>query len=140
MKTKVKTWVNALIGAVLGLLGFGTTSCYEKYGSPYGDFIFDAQVTDEEEMPLESAQVVLRGGWSENGWMGGGDTIYTDAKGKIHKEFIVDPAFSHIKVVANDTTGEHQSDSIVTEIQYKGKKGWYSGKATLNVQLTLKKN
>ena len=133
------------MGAVLGLLGYG---CKEEqvrtmYGVPSGDLTFESQVTNEANDPLEGIQVIRYGGWKDSAgtmfWEEWADTLYTNADGKVHKEYTGDIPVTLHKVIVNDTSGKYQSDSVIAEVTYKdGEGAWYSGKATLKTDFVLK--
>ena len=72
-------------------------------------------------------------------WEEWADTLYTNADGEIHKEYEDIFPLKYQKVIVNDPSGEYQSDSVTSEVKYKGGHGWYEGKATLKTDFKLKK-
>ena len=143
MKTKLRIWINTMIGVILGLFGIGCFSC-GMYGVPTGDLAFRCNVADEANKPLKGKQVVRYGGWKDGAgtmyWNYWADTLYTDAEGNAYHLYKGrDPMTLH-KVIVNDTTGEYQSDSAIYEVKYKGGHGaWNKGKAVLETKFTLRK-
>ncbi len=144
MKTKLKIWMNVLLGAFVGMLGYGCddSSRSGMYGTPTGDLVFKSHVSNEANESLEGVQVVQQGGWKDGAgtmyWERWADTLYTDAEGNVYKLYQGDIPLPYHKVIVNDTTGEYQSDSIITEVKYTGGDGsWNSGRATLDVNFTL---
>ena len=138
----MRNWFNVFLGAVLGLMGFGCFSC-GKYGTPYGDFTFEGQVTDENKNPLPKMQVVRRGGWGDDAnnrhWAEFADTLYTNAEGKYYRYLEGDFPLEIHKVIVNDPSGEYQSDSTIATVEYSGGHSWYKGKADLKLDFKLKK-
>jgi putative lipoprotein (rSAM/lipoprotein system) len=146
MKTNVKKWMNVLLGAILGMFGYGCKDSgpVAMYGVPSGDLTFDSQVTNESSKPLEGIQVVRRGGWKDGTgtmrWEDRADTMHTDANGKVHREYQRDFPLIYHKVIVSDVTGEYQPDSVIKEVKYSGgRDAWYQGKATLETNFVLRK-
>ena len=142
-KTKLRIWVNSLIGIILGLFGISCSSCV-MYGVPTGDLAFKCNVSNEANEPLKGMQVVRRGGWKDDAgtmyWKHWADTLYTDEEGNVYQLRKGEHPLTLHKVIVNDTTGEYQSDSTITEVKYKGGDlSWYEGKATLETNFTLHK-
>lgn len=143
MTSKMRTWFNVLLGAILGFMGYGCETAM-KYGTPTADLIFEGEVTNEENAPLKNIQVVHRDGWKDGEgaqtWQDYADTIYTNAEGKYNKAYKGTFPTEFHKVIVNDTAGVYKSDSTVTTVTYSGGDGeWYNGKANLKVDFTLKK-
>ncbi len=144
-KTKLRIWVNSLIGFILGLFGISCFSC-AMYGVPTGDLVFKCNVSNETNEPLKGMQVVRRGGWKDGAgrmnWdeWAEADTLYTDEEGNVYRFRKGEFPVTLQKVIVNDTTGEYQSDSTIFEVKYKGGYGsWYEGTATLDAKFTLRK-
>lgn len=144
MKAKMRTWINLLLGAVLGFLGFG---CRENivamYGTPSGEITIKGKVVNEAQEPLPHMQVVRRGGWIDDigtrYWESYSDTIYTDDEGQYFKHIDGNFPLENQRLIVNDPSGTYRSDSIDTTVSYSGGNGWYKGKAELNVDFVLKK-
>ena len=158
MKVRFTRWYNAVLTALLGLLGF--ESCDSEaggmceYGTPYADYQFSGTVTDESNSPIKdikvSAKLVSR---KNDGTIEsyGGDSTQTDGSGKYAfdcRRFISDP---DLKLIVEDMDGEanggaFKSDTI--DIDYdKAKKvkdpakgeSWNSGTYAINQDIKLKK-
>ena len=143
MKAKVKTWLNLLLSAVLGLIGISCGSCVAMYGVPSADFTLKGQVTNEENEALENIQVVLRNGWKDDTnttYWEEGDTLYTNTEGQFYRYYEGIFPLQIYQVIANDTSGVYASDTIDSTVKYKGGSGWYEGKGKLEVEFVLKRN
>ena len=125
MKTKVKNWINVVLGAILGLFGFGCFSC-AKYGVPYGDFTCEGQVTNQDDEKKKKMQVVHRDGMKDAvdsiHWSSYADTLYTNADGIYYVHGITHLLPSPIihEIVVNDPSGFYQSQSFTTTVDYSG--------------------
>ena len=84
MKAKLLTGINALIATLVSLLGF--TSCGNlfveygvpvAYGTPSARWDVSGKVSDEENNPIENAQVIVRS--PKPGQIR--DTLYSDEEG-----------------------------------------------------------
>ena len=144
MKAKANKWINVLLGAILGMLGYGCDIFMCKYGSPSIDFVFEGEVSNIEEEPLEHIQMVLQRGWQGGEdkiyWEENGDTLYTDADGRAVKDYHYASPMYCYKVIANDTAGIYASDSINTLVNYSGDEGWDWSSDELKVHFILKRN
>lgn len=143
MKTKVSTWINVLLAAILGLLGF-SCSIRCEYGTPSANFTLEGTVSNEDDELLQDMQVVRRQGWKDGTgtvyWNEWSDTLYTDADGKFYRQYSGDFPMEYYKVIVNDTAGVYASDSIETTVTYSGgDKHWYRGNGELKADFVLKK-
>ena len=143
MKAKVRTWINVLLTAILGLFGYGCIIRAE-YGTPMADFTLEGTVSNEQGEPLPNIQVVQRGGYKDGAgtiyWQEWPDTLYTNAEGKYYRHYGGDFPLEYRKVVVNDTSGVYASDSIDTAVTYSGgDHRWYHGQGTLSADFVLKK-
>ena len=137
MRTKLLHWMNVLIGAVLGMMGYGLSGCAEKYGVPMTDFVISGQVKNEDKEALKDIQIVIKRGWADGAgttyWTPDVDTLYTDVSGTFFRYYSDDLPVENHRVIANDTAGVYASDSVDSTLPYAG------GKGTLTVDLVLKK-
>lgn len=142
MKTKVKTWFNVWMTAILALMGFGCNRV-SMYGVPSGDLTFEGQVTNEEQEALEGIQVVRCGGWRDDipqmHWEQYADTLYTNSAGEFYKEQKGLFPNRYQKITVTDPSGTYESQDTVVTVQYKHGHGWYEGEANLKLNFTLKK-
>ncbi|MBQ7531744.1 MAG: radical SAM-associated putative lipoprotein [Paludibacteraceae bacterium] len=144
MKTKVLKGINALLAAILGLLGVSCHIGYAEYGSPYATFEISGTVSNEDDEPLQNIQIVHQRGWKDGAgttyWSEWPDTLYTDADGKFYRNYGGDFPLEYRKLVVNDTTGVYASDSVDTTVTYSGgDHHWYHGKGELKADFVLKK-
>ena len=159
MRQKARSFLNLLLGALLGLLGF--SSCIDigggrvEYGQPHADFKASGKVTDPSGKGIEGIRVAIQRHrhytntpsviYDQNDWYEH-DTVYTDAAGRYEKVTRVFSRPDDVTVVFEDIDGEEhggqfESQTVLPEITQtkKGDKGWYSGEFTVNADVTLKK-
>jgi len=145
MKTKVNTWINAILVAILGMLGFSSCKVAVEYGTPSGDFTLEGEVTNEAKEPLQDIQIVLRRSWKDSSdssaWTTKNtDTLYTGADGRFYKYYPGVFPLEYNQVIATDTSGVYKSDTIDAHVSYSGGDGhWNSGKAQLTAEFVLKR-
>lgn len=148
MKAKVSSWLNVLLTAILGIIGYncsgsrGNVLC--AYGVPSADFTLEGTVSNEDDEPLQNIQILHYGGWRDGTgtmyWGRESDTIYTNADGNFYRYYPRDFPMTYYKVIANDTAGIYAPDTIVTTETFTGGDGnWYRGKADLKADFVLKK-
>ena len=150
MKAKLLTRINALIATLVSLLGF--TSCGNlflkygapavEYGTPFARWDVNGKVSDEENNPIENAQVIVR---SPNpGQIR--DTLYSDEEGLYRGSYT--GVFPHsndsIDIVVRDTAGVYASDSVRVAVEYDKSKvadgdSWNGGTAYIQQDFQLKK-
>ena len=132
MKAKVRTFMNVLLGAFLGMFGFSCSGYLVKYGCPSADLELSGQVTNEKGEALENIQVVVQPEWK--------DTLYTDSQGQFSKTYPGIIPFDKYKIVVNDTAGVYASDSIEQHVTFAGGDGeWNYGSGKLHADFQLKK-
>ena len=124
--------MNVLLGAFLGMFGFGCSGYLVKYGVPSADLEVSGHVTNEKGEALENIQVVVRPAWM--------DTLYTDSQGQFSKTYPGIIPYDKYKVVVNDTAGVYASDSIEQHVTFSGGDGeWNDGTGKLHAEFQLKK-
>ena len=144
MKTKVNTWINAMLVAILGMLGFSSCKVAVEYGTPSGDFTLEGEVTNEAKEPLQDIQIVLRRNWKDDFdslfLKQNVDTLYTGTDGRFYKYYPGGFPLEYNQVIANDTSGVYKSDTIDAHVSYSGGDGhWNNGKAQLTADFVLKR-
>ena len=144
MKTKVNTWINAILVAILGMLGFSSCKVTVEYGTPSGDFTLEGEVTNEAKEPLQDIQIVLRRNWKDDFdslfLKQNVDTLYTGADGRFYKYYPGVFPLEYNQVIATDTSGVYKSDTIDAHVSYSGGDGhWYNGKGQLTADFVLKR-
>ena len=161
MKVRFTHWYNAVLTALLGLLGFESCDSPDEYGpipveygTPYADYQFSGTVTYESNSPIKDIKVSAKFVYRKNdGGTGsyGGDSTLTDGSGKYTLEgrrFISDP---DLKLIVEDMDGEanggaFKSDTIDIDFDNAKKvkdpaKGeyWSTGSYAINQDIKLKK-
>ena len=124
MKAKILTRVNALIGLILGLFGFGCVGCAVKYGipeppaaeygCPYATFEAQGKVTDEKAQPVENIRVRIR-----NRYGAELPELYTDGNGEYNTgklEGVFPP--DSVDIIVTDTADVYASDSARVKVEY----------------------
>ena len=134
---KVRTWINGMLSAILGLIGYGCSGGSEeilcKYGVPYAELEVSGQVTNKEGEPLKDMQIVMHPKWI--------NTLYTDSLGQFDtNNQYMDPFCKKLKIIVNDTSGVYASDSTVVAVTYSGGDGnWNFGRGEIHVDFQLRK-
>lgn len=157
MKTKHKSLMATLCGAILSLLGFASCDPFGmqcEYGTPSLNYKLSGTVTDIEGTPIEGIRVIVpddQYDLERNCFIG--DTVFTDALGHYaipEREGSFAPA--PLGILFDDVDGDAHggsfaSDSLTTENvcnaprkQYKKGDGhWYEGGFEYAIDMTLKK-
>lgn len=132
---KASHLINAAFAAVLGMLGFSCLEPYDMYGTPTGSFEVKGTVTNNNNVPVENAMVILR---QTTSYMEPSDTTYTNAKGSyLLKVKNAWPA-NKVKLVCKPQDNELLADSVYIEPEFKGGNGWDSGTAKIEHDFKLK--
>lgn len=133
MARKVHTWINGILAAIVGLIGYGCAGgMVSEYGCPYAELEVSGQVTNEEGEALQNIQVVVQPEWY--------DTLYTDSLGQFDKTYEgVFPKDQQL-IIVNDTAGVYASDTTLVDVTYSGGDGkWNSGRGEAQADFQLKK-
>lgn len=162
MKLKIYHWYNALLSALLTMLGFG--SCTElgadeygappvmegalEYGVPYVEYIVRGTVADEAGQPVSGIKAAVKEVYDqEPGHSYGIDSVSTDDGGNFQmqvRSFIS----QDLKLVVEDTDGpenggEFMSDTLrladMKQQKLADGDGWSRGKYELKADIKLKK-
>ena len=160
MKVRFNRWYNAVLTALMSIIGYGCSSddswggglC--MYGTPHADYQFIGTVTDESGSPIKDIKVSAKYVYRTNDGKVetyGGDSTQTDGLGKYaieSRRFVSDP---DLKLVVEDIDGEanggaFKSDTIDIDFD-KAKKvkepdkddSWSSGTFAINQDIKLKK-
>lgn len=143
----MKKFINALLGGLLGLLGFGSCDSpilgglVAMYGQPHADFTVKGTVTDETGTPIEGIKTVVDSyyEWVDDAGysysqLDFSDTLYTDAQGRIEMGAgLFDKG--RVVVTLTDVDGEENGgtfeekvlDNVPLEQVEKGDGAWYNG-------------
>ena len=150
MKAKLLTRINALIATLVSLLGF--TSCGNlflkygapvvEYGTPFASWDVSGKVSDEENNPIENAQVIVRS--PKAGQIR--DTLYSDEEGLYRGSYegVFPYSKDSIDIVVRDTAGVYASDSVRVAVEYDKSEvadgdSWNGGTAYIQQDFQLKK-
>lgn len=151
MKAKLLTRINALIATLVSLLGF--TSCGNflvkygapvEYGTPFARWDVNGKVSDEENNPIEHAQVIVRS--PKPGQIR--DTLYSDEEGLYRGSYpgVFPYSNDSIDIVVRDTAGVYASDSVRVAVGKYDKSevadgdSWNAGTAYIQQDFQLKKS
>lgn len=161
MKVRLNRWYNAVLTALLGLLGFESCDSPDEYGpipveygTPYADYQFSGTVTDERNSPIKDIKVSAKFVYQMNDGRVetySVDSTQTDGSGKYafeSRRFISDP---DLKLIVEDMDGEanggaFKSDTI--DIDYDNARkvkepaageSWSTGTYAINQDIKLKK-
>jgi len=139
-KIRILTGYNAIIGALLAVLGFGT-SCEPwarcEYGTPSAKFIVSGKVVSSEtNLPVQNVRVVMKG-----------DTTFTNVSGeyKVTDKYGF-PMSQTYSVKFQDISGEalRKYSDLDTTVEFKnpvfskGDGHWYSGETEKDIDVKLK--
>ena len=146
MKVRFNRWYNAVIAALLAMLGYESCSNseLEEYGCPSADYQVKGSVTDLTGTPIPGIRIEAPYGSVVDSQFG--QIVQTDAQGQFTlKEF---SNMKGIEIVVEDIDGEANggeflSDTINVEklpkTQVEKGSGWYQGKFEVNANIRLKK-
>ena len=161
MKVRFNRWYNAVLTALMSIIGYGCSSddswggdlC--MYGTPHADYQFMGTVTDESGSPVKGIKIAAKNVYrSQDGTVVetyGVDSTQTDGSGKYafeSRRFVSDP---DLKLIVEDIDGEanggtFKNDTIDIDFD-KAKKvkepdkddSWSSGTFAINQDIKLKK-
>lgn len=151
MKVRFNRWYNAVLTALMSLIGYGCSSSDDPwggglcmYGTPYAHYVLKGSVTDEAGNPIQGINVKAPYGSDLDSQFG--QIVETDAAGKFAlKEF---SSLRGHEIIFEDVDGEangglFQSDTIRVETlpktQTEKGNGWYNGKYEVQADIKLKK-
>lgn len=152
MKVRFYRWYNAVLTALLSMLGYGCSSSDlppAEYGAPNADYVVKGTITDEDGTPVQGIKAVLKEMPDEYPeYSYGIDSTLTDAAGKYqitHNYY----RSEGMKLIVKDTDGEanggeYKSDTIdISKLEAKeiggGDGHWYRGKYEINADVKLKR-
>ncbi len=152
MRLRLMKWYQALLSALLTLLGFESCDKVadqpDEYGAPYSTFHVVGTVTEaESQQPVEGIQVKV-GIESEQGRMYAYDSTLSDASG--HYEMTTDGLFLKERqvLVAVDVDGAGgggrlKSDTLTVSklptVQTREASGWFQGEFEVTGNFELKR-
>ena len=150
MKIRFLRWYNALLTALLSILGYGCSSeGPEEYGCPHADYIIKGTVTDEAGTPIQGIKTTLKnlyGVSPQNGQVL--DSFLTDDSGK-YQVYDNGMESSQTKLIVEDIDGEENGGEFLSDtldinhekvVQTKEGDGrWYQGSFEITQDVKLKK-
>lgn len=147
---KISTSKTGFFSIILSLLGLSASSCIipAMYGCPHAAYDFKGKVTDESNNPIKGIRVIR--GFNGEDCFYAVDSTHTLADGTYEILSQNDPVIDNYHFVFKDVDGdlnggEFESGEInvtVSKDDYKGRHGWYAGKADITVPVVklTKKN
>ena len=159
MKVRFYRWYNAVLTALLSMLGYGCSSSEDpldmygtpvEYGAPHADYIVKGLVTDEADFPVQGIKTSLKQvDKTEVGTITFGmDSIQTNETGSYELRYMGLPQ-TDIKLIAEDVDGEVNGGEFLSDtldidfnkaVQTKEGDGrWYGGVYEVTQDVKLKK-
>lgn len=156
MNVKFYHWYNAVLAALLGLLGFSACENGDgplcMYGTPTVNYQVQGTVTDEQDRPIQGIKVKVEVQYdteSLHPYSAGIDSVETDASGAYQTHMMSIPSYEGLKLIVEDVDGEanggqFQSDTLeLTDLPRqqtkKGDGAWNWGTYVLTGNVKLKK-
>lgn len=124
MKVRFNRWYNAVLTALLSIIGYGCSSSDDPeyicmYGTPHADYQFMGTVTDESGSPVSgikvSAKNVYRRYDSTLIETYGVDSTLTDSKGKYAVEGEAFLGEHILKLIVEDLDGEANGGNFMND-------------------------
>lgn len=157
MKVRFNRWYNAVLTALLSMLGFGCSldepeeyGTLLEYGTPHAEYILKGTVTDEAGTPVPGIKTSLREvhQTDKGTQFFGMDSIQTNDSGNYLLKYIGMPS-KWTKLVVEDTDGEANGGEFLSDtldIDYDkavkvgdGDHHWYTGKFEVTTDIKLRK-
>ena len=158
MKVRFNRWYNAVLTALLSVLGFSCSidepdeygPIIMEYGTPYADYVFKGSVTDEAGTPIQGIKTSLKSVFDNENehYVLGLDSVETDISGNYQLKY-VGTQDRGLKIIVEDIDGEANGGEFLSDtldIDYKKavqtKKSdefWYEGAYEISQDIKLKK-
>ena len=159
MKVRFNRWYNAVLTALLSMLGFSCSldepdeygSTPVEYGTPHADYILKGTVTDEAGTPIKGIKTSLKEiDKDDTGtYVFGIDSMQTNESGNYQLKNRGMPYDNRKKLVVEDIDGEANGGEFLNDtldIDYdkavkieEGDHHWYVGKYEVATDVRLKK-
>jgi putative lipoprotein (rSAM/lipoprotein system) len=160
MKVRVKRWYQAILSALLTILGFETCSVGSdgddapiicEYGMPFATYNLKGTVTDETGKPIEGIKTSVkyvfdRPTGETEAW--GIDSVKTDADGQYKLQ--TDDIHNDIRLIVEDVDGmanggQFRSDTLSIDRSKavktaEGDGNWYMGTFEIRNNIKMKKD
>ena len=148
MKVRFTRWYNAVLSALLGLLGFESCDSegggMDEYGTPIADYIVKGSVTDETGNPIQGIKTKFVYDLYD-----GEKTAMTDNSGNYVIQATSYPDLYRCQLIVEDIDGEANGGEFLSDtldlstkkpVQVKkGDRNWYEGTYELSQDIKLKK-
>jgi putative lipoprotein (rSAM/lipoprotein system) len=145
MKVRFNRWYNAVLTALLAMLGYESCSSDSvvEYGTPNADFQIKGQVTYEGGIPIPGIRVRAPYSYIDGS---DGQSVLTDENGRFELDEFHSMLYGRLYVEdidGEDNGGEFQSDTInvwdLPKKEVEKGSGWYEGKFEVNANIRLEK-
>ena len=152
MKLRSHRWYNAVLAALLSMLGYGCSSSDEpvEYGTPHADYMIKGQVTDEAGNPIQGIKTSVKNIFVDGEgevYVNPIDSVRTDVSGSYQLK--TDWPHESSKIILEDIDGEANGGEFfgdTLDVAYdkavKTKDGdgrWYNGAYEITQNVKLKK-
>ena len=158
MKVRFNRWYNAVLTALLSMLGFSCSldepdeygSTPVEYGTPHADYILKGTVTDEVGAPIKGIKTSLKEVYGhKTGYCV--DSIQTNESGNYQLKLGKESNFfkENVKLIVEDIDGEANGGEFLSDtldIDYskavkvgEGDQRWYEGTFEVVTDIKLKK-
>lgn len=132
--------INSLLTGIIASFGFSSCDNGEcMYGTPTAYYEIKGSVTEESDLAVGGAKVMLRRINGNSAYTTYGDTVVTDNKG----EYVIKTSGwpnNKIRIVCKPDDSDLEADSIDMIVSFRGGKGpWDKGTARETVNFRLKK-
>ena len=124
MKVRFNRWYNAVLTALLSMLGFSCSldepeeygPIVLEYGVPHADYIVKGTVTDETGTPIQGIKTSIKGFYPgvEGVFVEGIDSIQTDASGQYQLKYMGMP-HKYFKLIVEDIDGEANGGEFLSD-------------------------
>ena len=157
MKVRFNRWYNAVLTALLSMLGFSCSlnepdeygPIIAEYGAPYAGYIIKGQVTDEAGTPIQNIKTSLKTieQFDNERYVFGMDSVQSDGSGAYLLKY-VGMQNRGLKIIVEDIDGEGNGGEFLSDtldidynkaVQTKEGKGWYQGAYEIKQDVKLKK-
>ena len=125
MKVRFNRWYNAVLAALMSMLGYGCSSSEDSadalmYGVPVAGYQIKGQVTDEAGTPVQGIKTAVKIIMSSPSADGkkevyARDSVLTDASGKYDISFATTPGNPETKLIVEDIDGEANGGEFLSD-------------------------
>jgi putative lipoprotein (rSAM/lipoprotein system) len=158
MKVRFYRWYNAVLTALLSMLGYGCSSDepdmygtpVAEYGVPYATYMVEGTVTDEANNPIQGIKTSIKGIFpnGDKVYVDAVDSVLSDASGKYQLRYrgMDRPEY---KLIVEDIDGEANGGEFLSDtldIEYgkavkvkNGDGAWNGGEYMIQQPVRLKK-